>query len=55
MADAILLLDVGNTRLRWAIDVDGSFLAGGNGSRNGQTGDWHWRPNGFVPRPGDRA
>jgi len=36
MADAILLLDVGNTRLRWAIDVDGSFLAGGQLVHGGQ-------------------
>ncbi len=29
MTDPILLLDVGNTRLRWALDADGSFLCGG--------------------------
>lgn len=36
MTDAILLLDVGNTRLRWAVDVDGSFLTGGQLVHGGQ-------------------
>lgn len=34
MAERILLLDVGNTRLKWALDEEGTFLAGG-GFRHG--------------------
>ncbi len=34
MAEPILLLDVGNTRLKWALDDEGAFLAGG-GFRHG--------------------
>jgi len=36
MAEPILLLDVGNTRLKWALDEDGTFLAGSSFRHGGE-------------------